>query len=130
MIFSKKTQTFFKSFPECVQLSLGDAMSYVLSTAENELGVVIATSAMGECIALHLVIHDLSILCSSCFRTPNDSNKLEGDAMSANICKGASKSCKGAARQHSVRHVRSHELRAINSETCIYRCVFKDRIKN
>ena len=50
-------------FPECVQLSLGDAMSYVLSTAENELGVVIATSAMGECVALHLVIHGLSILC-------------------------------------------------------------------
>ena len=50
--------------------------------------------------------------------------------MSANIRKGASKSCEGAARQHSVRYLRLHELRAINSETCIYRCVFKDRINN
>lgn len=28
-------------------LSLGDALSYVLTTAENELGVVVATSEAG-----------------------------------------------------------------------------------
>lgn len=36
-----------KCFLNSWQLSLGDAHSYLLSTAENELGVVIATSEAG-----------------------------------------------------------------------------------
>jgi len=31
-----------------IQLALGDALSYVLTTAENEFGVVIATSPSGK----------------------------------------------------------------------------------
>lgn len=31
------------------QLSLGDARSYLLTTAENELGVVLAQSEAGKC---------------------------------------------------------------------------------
>ena len=32
------------------QISLGDAQSYLLSTAENELGVIIAVSEEGKCL--------------------------------------------------------------------------------
>jgi len=38
----------YKISDHIVQLTLGDALSYVLTTAENELGVVVAISSSGN----------------------------------------------------------------------------------
>jgi hypothetical protein len=40
------------------QLSLGDAHSYLLTTAENELGVVMATSEAGKMLFMNTNINN------------------------------------------------------------------------
>ena len=82
----------------CLQLMIGEGLSYLLTTAENELGVVVATSDAGSW-TWRSVLLSLNLCVDAC-RFLHGARQLVRNAMSSNDAQGTAESRQGTTTVH------------------------------